>query len=120
MATERNDEEQPMTDETQGARVVDNPDKHRFEAQVAGAVAGFSNYERRGPKIDLTHIEVEGDFEGQGIGSILARRSLDAARDDGLSVLPHCPFVKRYIERHPEYLGLVEVEDRERFGLPTA
>lgn len=65
-----------MTDETRGARVVD---KHRFEAQVAGAVARVSNHERRGPKIDLTHIE-----------------------------------------RHPEYLGLVEVEGRERFGLPTA
>lgn len=109
-----------MTDETQDARVVDNPDKHRFEAQVDGAAAGFSNYELRGPKIDLTHIEVDGRFEGRGIGSLLARHSLDAAREGGLSVLPHCPFVKRYIERHPEYLDLVAPEVRERFGLPAA
>lgn len=109
-----------MTDETHDARVVDNPDKHRYEAQLGGSVAGFSNYDRRGQKIDLSHIEVDDRFGGRGIGSILARRSLDAAREEGLSVLPHCPFVKGYVERHPEYLDLVAPEDRERFGLPAA
>ncbi|MEV1200449.1 N-acetyltransferase, partial [Microbispora rosea] len=41
--------------------------------------------------------------------------ALDAARDAGLSVLPFCPFVKRYIERHPDYLDLVPADQRARF-----
>lgn len=108
-----------MTDESHDPRVIDNPERHRFEAQLDGAVAGFSDYQREATQLSLLHVEVDNRFEGQGIGSLLARRSLDAAREDGLSVLPHCPFVRRYIERHPEYLDLVAQEDRERFGLST-
>ncbi len=108
-----------MTDESDGADVVDNPESHRLEAQLDGAVAGFSDYQRQGTSLSLLHIEVDDRFEGKGVGSLLARRSLDAAREEGLSVLPHCPFVKHYIERHPEYLDLVATEERERFGLPT-
>jgi predicted GNAT family acetyltransferase len=108
-----------MTDATDHVQVVDNSAEQRFEAQIAGAVAGFVDYHRRGCKVSLTHTEVDAGFEGQGIGSTLARQALDAVRDGGLSVLPLCTFVRRYIERHPEYLDLVAAEDRERFDLPT-
>jgi hypothetical protein len=32
-------------------------------------------------------------------------------------VLPHCPFVKSYIAKHPEYLDLVPEAERGGFGL---
>jgi hypothetical protein len=32
-------------------------------------------------------------------------------------VLPYCPFVKSYIQKHPEYLDLVPAERRASFDL---
>ena len=46
-------------------------------------------------------------IEGHGVGSKLVRGALDAARDQGLRVVPQCPFVAAYIKRHPEYEDLL-------------
>ena len=43
----------------------------------------------------------------RGVGSRLIRAALDSARDQGLRVVPQCPFVRAFIERHPEYRDLV-------------
>jgi predicted GNAT family acetyltransferase len=37
---------------------------------------------------------------------------LDDAREQGLSVVPLCPFIAGYIDRHPEYCDLVAPEHR--------
>ncbi len=42
----------------------------------------------------------------QAIGSAIARAALDSARARGLRVIPQCPFIRAYIERHPEYQDL--------------
>ncbi len=36
-----------------------------------------------------------------------AAAALDDAARQGLDVLPLCPFIARYIERHTEYAGLL-------------
>ena len=49
---------------------------------------------------------------------MLSRHVLDAAREAGLAVYPACPFVARYIKRHPhDYLDLVPEEKRSTYGL---
>ena len=45
-------------------------------------------------------------LEGHGIGSALVRGVLDIARAQGMKVVPVCPFVKGYMDRHPEYADL--------------
>jgi predicted GNAT family acetyltransferase len=100
-------------------RVVDNPEKHRFELVADGEVAGFVTYKRDATTLSLNHTEVDRPFEGQGLGSVLIRDALDAARASGASVLPFCPFVRRYLQRHPEYLDLVPPAERARFELPA-
>ena len=50
----------------------------------------------------------------------LVRRVLDMMRVEGLSVLPVCPIVHRFVQQHPEYLDLVPAHQRERFELPGA
>ncbi|WP_432924986.1 GNAT family N-acetyltransferase [Microbispora sp. CA-135349] len=98
-------------------RVADDPAASRFEITVDGALAGFAEYRLKGPEISFTHTVIDPAFEGRGLGSTLVRAALDAARDAGLSVLPFCPFVQRYIQRHQEYLDLVPVDRRARFSL---
>ncbi|MEV4297661.1 GNAT family N-acetyltransferase [Microbispora rosea] len=98
-------------------QVADNREASRFEITVDGALAGFAEYRLHGPRISFTHTEIDPAFGGRGLGSTLVRAALDAARDSGLSVLPFCPFVQRYIERHPDYLDLVPADQRARFSL---
>jgi predicted GNAT family acetyltransferase len=97
--------------------VIDNPGAGRFEITVGGKVAGFAAYQRNGSTVSFTHTEIEPRFEGKGLGSTLARSALDATRAEGRSVLPFCPFIRAYLERHPEYVDLVPADQRSRFGL---
>jgi predicted GNAT family acetyltransferase len=101
-------------------RVVDNPTANRYEIHVDGEVAGFIDYKRAGTVLSLIHTEVDPRFEGRGLGSVLARGALDAARADGAAVLPFCPFVRRYLQRHAEYVDLVPPGERARFELDAA
>lgn len=104
---------------TEDARivVVDAPERKRFEATVDSEVAGFLIYRRRPGLLALIHTEVEDRFEGRGLGGRLARFALDQARDQGLAVLPFCPFVNAWMKRHREYVDLVPAEYRANFDL---
>jgi len=63
---------------------------------------------------------VDPRLEGHGAGSLLARFALDDARRRGLAVLPFCPFMSGWIERHPEFADLVPEALRGQFGLAGA
>ncbi|MFC5753975.1 GNAT family N-acetyltransferase [Actinomadura rugatobispora] len=88
--------------------VTDNAEAKRYEVRVDGEPAGFAEYRLRPGKIVFTHTEVDGAFGGQGVGGALARGALDDARAKGLAVVPLCPFIKGWIEKHPDYQDLVE------------
>lgn len=89
--------------------VVDNPEESQFEARVDGHVA-FVSYLRRGDTIFFTHTEVPRELEGRGVGSALARAVLDRARAEHWQVVARCPFIAKYVERHPEYQALIRKE----------
>ena|SRR5438552_12818345 len=89
-----------------GITVVNNEAAQRFEVHVDGLLSQLT-YQRRGDRIVFLHTEVPAALEGRGIASDLARTALDDARARQLRVVPLCPFVRGYIERHPEYQALV-------------
>lgn len=98
--------------------VTQNPDaeKPRFEAHVDGMLAGFAEYLIAGKRIVFTHTEVDGAFEGQGVGGALARTALDWVRAGGeLEVVPVCPFIAGWIHKHPDYAELVTPALRPQF-----
>jgi len=86
--------------------VIDNRDANRFEIRVRDELA-FVTYRRNDSTITYIHTEVPPSLEGHGIAAKLARHALDYARANGLEVVPMCPYVASYIERHPEYADLV-------------
>lgn len=98
-------------------RVEDNTERSRYEAFVDERLAGYANYRRREDLVALDHTQVDDRFEGRGVGSSLASRALGDAREAGLAVLPFCPFMNDYIQRHPQYADLVPAAQRDRFGL---
>lgn len=88
--------------------VTDEPDQRRFAARDdQDQLLGFVDYRLADDTITFTHTEVLPAAEGHGIGSTLARAVLDRARADGLVVVPQCPFIKGWIDRHPDYADLV-------------
>lgn len=109
-----------MTSDPAAAVVRDVPDVSRFEAGVGGELAGFAEYRRRGDLIAFVHTEIDARFAGRGLGSSLIVYALDSARAAGLDVLPFCPFVRGFIDRHHEYLDLVPPTQRESFDLPVS
>lgn len=95
-----------MTESTD-VRVIDNPTAQRYEAFVAGDLAGFAEYTREPGRTVFTHTTVEPAFEGKGVGGRLAANALDDVRSRGESVVANCPFIAEYIRRHPAYADLV-------------
>lgn len=98
-----------------GIQVVNNPERHRYEIHVDGALAGVAAYSRRPGVVTFTHTEIDPAYEGQGLGSVLARSALEEVRGSGEQIVPLCPFIAAYIRRHPQYVDLVVPERRAAF-----
>ena len=93
----------PSADQTAVKLVVaDAPDVQRYEAWLDGQLAGVLEYVIKRGRIALVHTEVAPAFEGHGIAAALARFALDDARRRGLRVIASCPYVRRYLAKHPE------------------
>ena len=88
--------------------VRDEPEQSRFELLLDGEIVGFARYVRRGGRVFFVHTEIDPGHEGAGLGSALAQGALDAERALGEPVVPLCPFIRAYIDRHPEYVDLVD------------
>ena len=97
--------------------VDDNAERERYEIRVDGKLAGFLRYRLRPELIELIHTEVNDEFEGRGLGSQLISFALEDARERGLAVLPICPFVNDYVQRHRQYVELVPEGRRDALGL---
>jgi predicted GNAT family acetyltransferase len=88
-------------------QIEDRPNAGRYEIYFNGKRAGLAAYELADQRIVFTHTEIDDAYEGHGLGGRLVGYALDDARRRGLTVVPRCPFVRRYIEEHPEYADLV-------------
>ncbi len=86
--------------------VVNNRALHRYELTVDGHLAA-TYYEVADNIISFIHTEVPPELGGKGIGSKLVKGALDQVRADGLKVIAQCPFVKAYIDKHPDYANLL-------------
>jgi predicted GNAT family acetyltransferase len=92
--------------------VRDDPEAGRYEILDGERVLGVAAYERRGDTVVFTHTEIDPDAGQSGLGSALVRAALDDVRTRGGSVVALCPFVRGWIERHPDYADLVADPER--------
>jgi predicted GNAT family acetyltransferase len=97
-----------------GAEVVHVPEASRFELRLGGRLIGQADYHRRNNRIAFTHTEVDEPYEGRGLGSLLAEAALRMADQEGLEVVPLCPFIAHYIDENPDYARLVAADHRDR------
>ncbi len=90
--------------------IRNNRERNRYELTVDGHIA-HADYKIEGTTITFTHTLVPPALEGKGIASRLIAHALADARDQDLSVIPKCPFVAAYIEKHPEWANLLAEVD---------
>lgn len=83
------------------------PAARRFATEVAGATAFISYREHAARVLDFDHTFVPLASRGSGIASQLTAHALRYARAGGYKVVPSCPFVAAYIERHAEFRDLL-------------
>jgi len=96
---------------TKDGRIIDlsrDEERRRYTAAVGGEVIGEAEFLLTPDLVVFTHTEVDPRFEGQGVGATLVSWALDDARMHGYHVVPSCPFVRAWVDRHPaEYADLI-------------
>lgn len=91
--------------------VADDEAHHRYLLTVDGEEAGSAHYRRDGDTVVIEHTVVDTDRREKGLGTELARGALEDIRRHGRRLVPQCPFIAAFVDRHPQYADLV-VRDR--------
>jgi predicted GNAT family acetyltransferase len=99
--------EDQAVNERGNLRIEDDREQSRFEVFVDEVRAGFTDYHSQPGLITLLDTEIDPAFEGRGIGTRFVAGVLDEIRARDARVLPICPFVRAFLQRHPEYADLV-------------
>lgn len=80
---------------------------HRFRMPLKEGGEAYVEYvERDAGTLDLLHTVVPPESRGRGHGSAIVEEVLGYARDQGLRIVPSCPFVAAYVRKHPEHADL--------------
>jgi predicted GNAT family acetyltransferase len=98
-----------MTDAPLDGEVHDEQTAHRFVLEEDGEVAELT-YRTEPGRLFLVHTGVPDEIEGRGIGGRLVRAALDRARAEQLTVVPWCPFARRWIREHPEEVEGIDID----------
>ncbi|NKY85496.1 GNAT family N-acetyltransferase [Nocardia veterana] len=96
-----------MTAEQQSEPVVTQA-AERFEVSVDDRLAGFTEYlDHDGQRI-FYHTEIDSDFAGRGLAGVVVSQALAHTREAGLRVVPICPFVAGYLQKHNEFADITD------------
>ena len=60
-------------------------------------------YGESGRTRDFRHTYVPEELRGRRIAEKLVRHALDDTMRNGYKFTPSCPYVERFVEKHPEY-----------------
>lgn len=92
------------------AVITRNETASQWQAVQSGEVVGHLEYQTAPGVVSLIHTEVDGSHAGRGLAGRLVQSALDDVRASGQQVRPVCPYVARWIDRHPDYADLVHAE----------
>ena len=85
----------------------DEATRGRYEARVDGHdEAARLTYSKLDENTD--HTGVPDSLRGQGVGQALVERLVADAREDGIKIVPQCPFIKAQFGRHPEWSDVMQ------------
>ncbi len=90
------------------ATVAHTPQLHRFEVHYGDDLAGFTEYlDHDGQRI-FYHTEIGAAFGGKGLATTLIRSALGETVGSGHRIVPICPFVKGFVDKHDDFADSVD------------
>jgi predicted GNAT family acetyltransferase len=98
-----------MTIPADDAPVVDDTAGSRFVIGEGGTEAELI-YARQGDRLILVHTEVPEVWGGHGIGGRLVRAAVAKAKADGLTMVPWCPYARRWLQEHADEAAAVTID----------
>jgi predicted GNAT family acetyltransferase len=105
-----------MTTDKTGAPTTVRAENDRYTIAVEGQTVGFTEFADRDRQRIFTHTEVDDEFEGRGLATILIGEALQESRDAGRRIVAVCPMVARYVEKHDEFTEVVDPVDADIKG----
>jgi len=87
--------------------VTHEPDASQYVVYDGDTAQGWIDYDSRDGALRLLHTEVPKNEREQGVGTEVVRVILDEIRaTTDARIEPLCPFVRTWLERHPDYADL--------------
>jgi predicted GNAT family acetyltransferase len=83
-----------------------NEEENQFELHTKDGIA-FVEFIREGEKVYLTHTETPENLRGKGVAAELIKQTLQCAKDNGLTVVPSCSYVAKYVNEHTEWSDIL-------------
>ncbi|MGV3539329.1 MAG: GNAT family N-acetyltransferase [Rufibacter sp.] len=87
--------------------ISNNEAQKRFETTVDGHLA-VVEYRLMPGIITVLHTKVPEALGGRGIAAALTKHVLEHVENQHLELVPLCPYMKAYLQKHPEYQHLVK------------
>ena len=102
-----------MTPSTDHIDVVDVPTESRFVVRLEGHEAELV-YHLNGDRLVLVHTEVPDEMSGHGVGGRLVSAAVARAESEHLTIVPWCPFARRWLRDHPDVAATVDIDWRSQ------
>jgi uncharacterized protein len=97
-----------MTADKTGAQTQVSTEDGQYTIAVEGKTVGFAAFADRGNERVFYHTEVDPEFGGRGLATILCEAALNATRADGKRIVPVCSMVANVIDKHPEFADITD------------
>lgn len=106
-----------MTTDKTGAQTTVTAGTDQFTIAVDGQQVGLLDFVDHDGRRIFHHTEVDDAFEGRGLASVMVGEALAATREAGLRIVPVCPLVAKYLEKHHDFDDAVDpaTADTERY-----
>jgi len=82
--------------------------EHLYEILVDDKRAGLTAYRDRGEQRVFFHTEIDDAFAGRGLAAQLVQQALTDVRATGKRIVPVCPYVAAFLEKHHEFADLTD------------
>ncbi|SOJ58142.1 hypothetical protein MSIMFB_05622 [Mycobacterium simulans] len=92
-----------MTTDKTGAEATVRAEHLKYTISVEGKTVGLADYADRGAQRVFYHTEIDPQFGGRGLATILVEEALNATRNDGRRIVPVCSMVDTVLKKHPEF-----------------
>ena len=102
-----------MTTDKTGAETTVSFYTDRFTIAVEGKSVGFTEFADRDGQRVFIHTEVDDEYAGRGLATILVGQALTETTDAGMRIVPVCELVANYVDKHDEFADAVDPPTRD-------